>query len=384
MAKRHTLQLTDEQTQTLRQLRDTAEQAYLRERAGALLKIAAGMSPHKVAQRGLLKQRKPDTVYAWLRAYRQQGVQGLRHKPGKGRKPAFAPLSEEDAEAEIQHLVGRDPTGIPPYETRWTLRSLGTSVSWLREVSIPTVYQTLRRLGISYKRGRAYVRSPDVEYIQKLTCVQQALETAKQNPETHVAFYQDEFAFRRQPTIAKDWTQTGTKHPLANQSLHDDETCYGMGALNAHTGDLVYQQTESATVVATHALYSEIAQRYPKAERIYVIQDNRPVHLHPNLLAALLPQTSSFQKPLPPSWIGKFSQKIGKLAKLPIEVLQLPTYAPWTNPIEKLWRWVRQAVLHLHRFAEDWQALQQRVIAFMQQFQGGSKQLLRYVGLLPV
>ena len=52
MAKRHKLQLTDEQTQTLRQLRDTAEQAYLRERAGALLKIAAGMSPHKVAQRG--------------------------------------------------------------------------------------------------------------------------------------------------------------------------------------------------------------------------------------------------------------------------------------------------------------------------------------------
>ena len=138
-----------------------------------------------------------------------------------------------------------------------------------------------------------------------------------------------------------------------------------MGALNAHTGDLVYQQTESATVVATHALYSEICQRYPKAERIYVIQDNRPVHLHPNLLAALLPQTSSFQKPLPPSWIGKFSQKIGELDKLPIEVIQLPTYASWTNPIEKLWRWVRQAVLHLHRLAEEWQALQQRVIAFI-------------------
>ena len=337
MAKRHKLQLTDEQTQTLRQLRDTAEPAYLRERAGALLKIAAGMSPHKVAQSGLLKQRKPDTIYAWLRSYRQHGVQGLRHKPGKGRKPAFAPLSEEDAEAEIRCLLGRDPAGIPPYETRWTLHTLGRSVSWLREVSISTVHQTLRRLGISYKRGRASVHSLDAEYTQKLAFVQQVLETTKQNPETHVVFYQDEFAFRRQPTIAKDWTKTGTKHPLANQSLHDDETCYGMGALNAHTGDLVYQQTESATVVATHVLYSEICQRYPKAERIYVIQDNRPIHLHPNLLAALLPQTSSFQKPLPPSWIGKFSQKIGKLAKLPIEVLQLPTYASWTNPIEKLW-----------------------------------------------
>ena len=52
--------------------------------------------------------------------------------------------------------------------------------------------------------------------------------------------------------------------------------------------------------------------------------------------------------------------------------------------IEKLWRWVRKSVLHLHRLVDDWQALQQRVTAFMQQFRGGSKKLLRYVGLLPV
>ena len=157
-----------------------------------------------------------------------------------------------------------------------------------------------------------------------------------------------------------------------------------MGALNAHTGDLVYRQTERATVVETHAFYAPICQRYPNAKRIYLIQDNRPVHLHPNLLAALIPQPSSFHKPLPPSWEGKFSKKIGKLAKLPIEIVQLPTYASWTNPIEKLWRWVRQVVLHLHRLADQWQLLQQRVIAFMEQFRGGSKKLLRYVGLLPV
>ncbi|MDE0481284.1 MAG: hypothetical protein OXI67_01775 [Candidatus Poribacteria bacterium] len=55
----------------------------------------------------------------------------------------------------------------------------------------------------------------------------------------------------------------------------------------------------------------------------------------------------------------------------------------WTHPIEKLWGWVRQSVGHLHWLADDWQALQQRVMAFMQQFQGGSEKLLRYVGLLP-
>ena len=237
MAKRHKLHLSDEQLQDLRHLRDTGEPAYLRERAAALLKIAAGSSPHRVAQSGLLKRRKPDTVYAWLQNYREHGVMGLRHKPGKGRKPAFAPLSEEDAESELQDFVYRDPSVLPPHETRWTLRTLGTSVSWLNDMSIPGVRGILCCLGISYKRGRPYMRSPDVVYAEKLASVKQSLEQAQQNPETHVAFYQDEFAFRRQPTVAKDWTQTGTKHPLAHQSIDEDETCYGIGALNAHTGD---------------------------------------------------------------------------------------------------------------------------------------------------
>ena len=85
MAKRHQLHLSDQQLQDLHHLRDTGEPAYLRERAAALLKIAAGSSPHRVAQRGLLKKRKPDTVYTWLRHYREHFM-GLRHKPGKGRK----------------------------------------------------------------------------------------------------------------------------------------------------------------------------------------------------------------------------------------------------------------------------------------------------------
>ncbi len=158
----------------------------------------------------------------------------------------------------------------------------------------------------------------------------------------------------------------------------------GSVALNPHTGSVVYQQVSSCTVEALHSFYTEICQRYPKAERIYMIQDNRAIHFHANLMEAFLPQEVSFVKPIPPKWTGKLSKKIGKLAKLPIEIVQLPTYAGWTNPIEKLWRWVRQSVLHLHRLCDDWGALQKKVIDFMTQFKDGSKTLLRYVGLLPI
>ena len=37
--------------------------------------------------------------------------------------------------------------------------------------------------------------------------------------------YQDEFGFYRQPTVAKDWAETGTKYPLARQSHQPQQTC---------------------------------------------------------------------------------------------------------------------------------------------------------------
>ena len=52
MSKRHELELSKDERQRLIELRDTGEPAYLRERAAALLKIAAGTSPHKVALKG--------------------------------------------------------------------------------------------------------------------------------------------------------------------------------------------------------------------------------------------------------------------------------------------------------------------------------------------
>ena len=42
----------------------------------------------------------------------------------------------------------------------------------------------------------------------------EVLAEVRENPETCVVVYQDEFSFYLQPTVAKDWTKTGTKYPL--------------------------------------------------------------------------------------------------------------------------------------------------------------------------
>ena len=66
MPPHRTLDLSDEERLAFCDLRDHAPLPYLRERAAALLKIAAGMRPAVVARSGLLRPRDPDTVYDWL------------------------------------------------------------------------------------------------------------------------------------------------------------------------------------------------------------------------------------------------------------------------------------------------------------------------------
>jgi hypothetical protein len=81
---RRTLILSDEQRQELLRLRDHDPRPYVRERGAAILKIAEGSSPHRVATRGLLKPRDPDTIYAWLDRFQAAGASGLIAHPQGG------------------------------------------------------------------------------------------------------------------------------------------------------------------------------------------------------------------------------------------------------------------------------------------------------------
>lgn len=130
-----------------------------------------------------------------------------------------------------------------------------------------------------------------------------------------------------------------------------------IGALNVCTGQVSYLQAYIVRRQQVSTFYCQLVEQYARFEKVYLIEDNWNIHTHPDVQA--------------------------KLKQLPhLEVVELLTYASWLNPIEKLWRWVRQTVLHRHRLSERWDDLKQRIASFFDQFKDGSQELLRYVGLL--
>lgn len=380
--------LMPEQEEQLKHIRDTHEKAYMRERASGILKVSQGLSCRQVALTGLLKPRKPKTVRGWIKSYQSEGVDGLSVKPGRGRKPSYWTKyeSKQEAKEAILHTVRREPIQFGKPRSRWSLEYIADVCKWLR-------VNTLSGLSISYKRGRSYIYSPDPNYQQKLDLIAQCLLKAWYAPEKYVFLYQDEFTIYRQPTLDRDYEQMGNFQPLARRSYNSDTEFRGMGALNAVTGQVTYHQASKSSVTQLLNFYDMTVADYPHIQTIFMVQDNWPVHYHPDLLIHLQPQHFPFPVHVPGNWPKEPSNRakrkgIKRKAQLgdkllPIQILQLPTYASWANPIEKLWRWVRQSVIHLHRLSDDWQTLKEQVMDFILSFRKGSHELLRYVGLSP-
>jgi transposase len=240
-----------------------------------------------------------------------------------------------------------------PAPSRWTLRTIRASVNWLREYTLSGVWRVLQTCGLGLHPACARWFSPDPDYASKVRRLHRCLRDAARHPETVVALFLDEFGYQRWPAVAPTW---GGAAAVA-QRAGNNQQWRTIGALNALTGQVNYLDGYIVGRQQVSQFYSRLDRAYPeKVGRIYVIQDTWNIHTHPDVLTAL--------------------------EKWPrIKPVWLPTYAPWLNPIEKLWRWLRQDLLKMHRWVEDWPQVKQRVRDFLDQFAHGSSALLRYVGL---
>ncbi len=87
--------LSDSQEQELQEIVAHHPKAYIREKAAAILKIAQGQSGVSVAQNGLLRKRRKNTVYDWVHRYEAEGISGLLVRKGRGLKPSFSPSASK-------------------------------------------------------------------------------------------------------------------------------------------------------------------------------------------------------------------------------------------------------------------------------------------------
>ena len=293
-------------------------------------------------------------------------------------------LTAPAAQETLLRCVRRDPRTCGVERARWRLLDLLAACP-LWHVTTPSgMWRLLDRLQISYQRGRDYVHSPDPDYAAKMAVIQARLTEVRACTGRLAALYLDELTYYRQPSVAAAYAARNAEPPRALRSHGANTTTRVVATLDDHDGRVVAWQGCQVGIEQLVRFYQGLRQAYPGAERLYLILDNWPVHYHPDVLVALEPQEVCWPRRLPASWptepTAAAVRKWGKL-RLPIQLLALPTYASWENPIEKLWRWGKQEVLHLHRYADRVSELREQFANFLARFAHGSPELLRYVGL---
>lgn len=302
--------------------------------------------------------------------------------PVEDASPLFPPhhIITDLTQESLLHVIRRDPRQFDHTISRWTLAAIQQSCHWLNLGSLSGVWRLLKRFKIHYKGARDYIHSPDPDYLSKLATIRFHIRQAGQKADELALLFLDEFSYYRQPTLARAYEAAGQGCSLARLSQRSNCQFRVVATLDVFSGRVVYRQRSKITVSALVRFYEQLCEAYHGIQ-LYIVQDNWPIHFHPDVLAALQPQVFQYPLPNPASWPKEASKNARRL-NLPIKLLQLPTYASWNNPIEKLWRWLKQDILHLHRHADEWDQLKELIAQFLDQFANGSEQLRRYVGLM--
>jgi putative transposase len=277
--------------------------------------ILLAVEQHLTAPRiATIVREDAETVRRWLKRYIAQGIDGLRDRPKSGAPPKTTSAYKE----RVLEAVRRRPRSLGQPYSMWTLQRLADFLAEETEiiVSSETVRRLLAEVEIVFSQPQHKVSSPDPDYATKKQLVE---ETREQLKAGEVFYYADEFNVSWLPTLRAMWSPKGQQVMIPTPG--QQATYYGIGAVNYYTGETVVQFQPHKRRQEIAQLLAALVEKHP-TETIYVAWDNANTHENEEVDAVV------------------------QAAEGHLVLLYLPTYSPWLNPIEMLWRHFRREVTH--------------------------------------
>lgn len=165
-------------------------------------------------------------------------------------------------------------------------------------------------------------------------------------------YYADEFNLSWLPTLRAMLSPVGQQVMIPTPRQPDKY--YGIGAVNYHTGETVVLFRRRKRRVEIAELLQALVDKHPTGT-VYVVWDNVDTHEDDEV------------------------EEVVRAAAGRLILLYLPTYSPWLNPIEMLWRHFRREVTHCELF-ETKQALLAAAQEFFDRYNQCPEKILSVIG----
>jgi transposase len=261
-------------------------------------------------------------VFRVAARFLEHGVAGLMD----GRVDNGTTKADDVFEYHVLIAVFRSPQDYGFRRPTWTLELLALSVASETgvRVSCSTMSRLLHRQGARRGRPKPIVECPwsKTKKTRRLNHIRRLIDNL---PRGEVALYVDEVDIHLNPKIGDDWMLSGQQKEVLTPGKNVKR--YLAGALNPHTGHLVWVEGDRKTGHLFLLLLRELLRRYRGARRIHIVLDNYKIHSAKYVQAALR------------QWGARITLHF------------LPPYCPDHNRIERLWKDLHDNVTRNHRCA---------------------------------
>ena len=269
-----------------------------------------------------------------------------------------APKVNGRCEAELKKLVEQEPRQAGYSFSTWSCADLVRELvkKGFEKVSCETIRVHLHTLGYRVLRPVLSIASPDPDYQQKVKKLERYKQQAKHGE--ILLYFQDEVDLNLLPGILRCWTLQGTQRKVMTPGVNVKQ--YGFGAVNYLTGKTLHRMADHKNSDAFCAFVEQFMQTITQSpdyhgQKIVMVVDNFIIH--------------HSQKTM--KFLEKYSDQLILFA--------LPTYSPWLNAIELLWKHLRRKVTHNHLF-ENILQLVQAVSSFLKSLNRTPQITLQIIG----
>ncbi|WP_110114982.1 IS630 family transposase [Bacillus sp. CGMCC 1.16541] len=171
--------------------------------------------------------------------------------------------------------------------------------------------------------------------------------------ENTILLFQDETHIRAYQSLHSTWSQSGMQRQIPTYGHHASVTLFG--TVEAGTGEVVTTMTSSAKKEAFITFLQHLLEKY-EGKFIIMVTDNAPIHK---------------------------SQMVTDFAEEHVDSLMfvhLPPYSPNLNPIERLWKWLKQQVI-ANKFHPTKASIEESVKSFLKEIAQMPQAVLQRLGI---
>jgi transposase len=265
-----------------------------------------------------------DTISRWKRRFEAEGVDAVLGRP-RGRRRSGVHVW---ASLVVRWVLTLSPTQFRFARSRWSCEAAAVVLREDFRVAVgrETVRLWLRSAGLVWRRPRPTIRPKDPDREKKLAALRQLLGDL---PADETAVFMDEVDVNLNPKVGCMWMKRGQQ--AAVETPGTNQKRYLAGSIHWRTGRVILtegrpKEGRGAALFLRHL--DDLRRAFRHYKVIHVICDNAGFHK---------PDRSKAVKEYLGDWSGR------------VVLHYLPTYAPDTNPVERVWWRLHEAVTRNHR-----------------------------------